>query len=117
MATEQQSMFAFSKAQSFEFKEEELVTARLLTDLNLKYIKSVLADYCVGRAMMRVDADMGEGALLKFSLESEYQRGAIEALSYIIANHEAAEETINEQIRDAVRQSQDPNFRNPNLDL
>lgn len=111
MAKEEQSLFSYSKAQKFEFTEEEYITSRLLPDLNLKYIKSVLADYALTRALMRVDDSSGTVDLQKFAMESEYQRGAIEALSYIIANHEAAEDTIHEEMKAAIEKANDPRFR------
>lgn len=69
---------------SYKFTEEELFDATIFNPLQLMYLKTMLASHKEYRYKLPVDPDN----VNKFVMESEYERGAIDALENIINQHE-----------------------------
>jgi hypothetical protein len=71
--------------ESYEFTAEEWPVAATFNDLQEKHIKTELAAFAMQKVNIGFSPETGPNAQLKFILESEYLRGACEALQHLLS--------------------------------
>lgn len=123
MSKKVDNIFAYSRAQDFEFTDSERLVAYVFSHLNLQSIKNELSNWATRKALLSFDPDVPEPEK-RFIMESEYLRGGIEFAAYLIAQHESTEEALEQQMRAASEinaederdeREKNPDLLNPNL--
>lgn len=102
--------FSLAKANGFIFTDDEQLQAYIFSPLQLKNLQTELANWAMRRALLRYDPTLENGEKA-FIMESEYLRGGIEMIGYLIAQHESAEETVGELLKESLSKAQEEERR------
>lgn len=84
----------------WEFSDEELPVASVFNDLQTKYLQTELAIAASEKAVLKFEPAMGVNAQFAFTLESEYLRGKIEILLYLLSKSEDNKDDLIERLKD-----------------
>lgn len=70
--------------EAWEFEPEEFAVAASFSPEQTRHIQTELSAHAAKKVALAFDPSAGENAQLRFLLESEYERGACEALASLL---------------------------------